>query len=85
MLSLILLKLNFHQQLRLAGNFGLIGGTPLLLKITAEALCFFTKRKIEERLHFLLWCPFFEKNFDSLWYNLHRKVTAFNQTDGNQI
>ena len=52
---------------------------------TEGALCFICKEDIENTDHFLLDCPQFKENFDSIWRNLDRKVMRSNPTDGIQI
>ena len=49
------------------------------------ALCLICKEDVKNTCHFLLDCPQFEENFDSVWRNLQLKITRSNQTDGIQI
>ena len=65
------------------GNFGLNGGIPWFAD-TVGASCFVCKQAMETVKHFLLACPRFRENFDSLWDTLKTKVTELNQTDGDQ-
>ena len=55
------------------------------LKDTESALCFICKEDIENADHFLLDCPHFKENFDSIWRNLDLKIMRSNLTDGIQI
>ena len=66
---------HLHVQIRLMGNFGINGGE----------LCFLCKESFEDVGHFLLDCPNFRDNRESLWSNLSRKVIACNPSDGTQI
>ena len=50
-----------------------------------ESLCFICKEAKDDLYHFLFVCPFFHKNFDSLWSNLDVKVSNSCPTDGTQI
>ena len=61
-----------HMQIRLMGNFGLNGGVPWLTNTDGE-LCLFCKDSAEDVSHFLLDCPNFRDNFESLWSNLSQK------------
>ena len=73
-----------HTQTRLMGNFDLNASVPWL-KDTEGALCFICKEDIENTDHFLLDCPQFKENFDSIWRNLDLKIMRSNPTDGIQI
>ena len=73
-----------HTQARLMGNFGLNACVPWL-KDTDCALCFICKEDIENTYHFLLDCPQFEENFDSIWRDLDLKIMSSNPKDGIQI
>ena len=73
-----------HMQAKLMGNFGLIASAPWLKDIEG-ALCFICKEGIENTDHFLLDCPQFKENFDSIWHNLDLKIMRPNPTDGIQI
>ena len=75
---------SIHTQARLMVNFGLGASVPWL-KDTADALCFIYKKDIENTDHFLLDCPQFTENFDSIWRNLDLKIMRLNPTDGTQI
>ena len=55
------------------------------LKDTEGALCFICEEDIENTDHFLLDCPQFKENFDSIWRNLDLKIKRSNLTDGIQI
>ena len=57
------------------GNFGINGGV----------LCLLCKESVEDVSHFLLDCPNFRDNRESLWSNLNQKVIACNPSDGTQI
>ena len=78
------LATRLHTQARLMSNFGL-DASVLWLKDTEGALCFICKEDIENTDHFLLHCPQFKENFDSIWRNLDLKVMRSNPTDGIQI
>ena len=72
-----------HAQARLMSNFGFNAFAPWL-KDTKGTLCFICK-DIENTDHFLLDCPQFKENFDSIWRNLDLKIMRSNLTDGMQI
>ena len=55
------------------------------LPIIHGELCFLCKESIEDVSHFLLDCPNFRDNCESLWSNLNQKVITCNQSDGTQI
>ena len=65
-------------------NFGLNGGIPWLTD-TEGATCFVCKQGVETVNHFLLECPEFKENFDSLWDKLKTKARDLNPIDGDQI
>ena len=73
-----------HVQIRLMGNFGINGGVPWLTYTDGE-LCLLCKESVEDVSHFLLDCPNFRDNRESLWSNLNQKVIACNPSDGMQI
>ena len=54
-----------HIQIRLMGNFGLNGGVPWHVG-TNRSLCLICKEGTEDVTHFLLECPFFKDNVDSV-------------------
>ena len=60
------------------------GGVPWLTNIDGE-LCLLCKESVEDVSHFLLDCPNFRDNRESLWSNLSQKVIACNPSDGTQI
>ena len=64
-------------------NFGFNASVPWL-KDTEGALCFICKEDIENTDHFLLDCPQFKENFDSIWRNLNLKIMGSNPLDGIQ-
>ena len=66
------------------GNFGLNGGIPWLTN-TEGATCFICKQGVETVNHFLLECPGFKENLDSLWDKLKTKARHLNPIDGDQI
>ena len=39
----------------------------------------------EDVTHFLLDCPFFKENVDSVWLNIKPRITEINPLDGTQI
>ena len=62
-----------HVQIRLMGNIGLSAcvsrGVPWTIRAD-ESLCFVCKEAKDNLYHFLFVCPYFRKNFNSLWSNL---------------
>ena len=66
------------------GSFGL-NAFVTWLKDTEGALCLICKEYIESTDHFLLDCPQFKENFDSIWRNLDLKIIRSNSTDGPQF
>ena len=66
------------------GNFGLNGGIPWITN-TEGATCFVCKQGVETVNHFLLECPGFKENLDSLWEKLKTKARHLNPVDGDQI
>ena len=75
------LVIRLHTQARLMGSFGLSASVPCL-KDTEGALCFICKDDIENTDHFLLDCPQFKQNLDSIWRNLDLKIMRSTPTDG---
>ena len=73
-----------HTQARLMSNFGINADVPCLTG-TEGALCFICKKDIENTDHFLLDCPQFKDNFDSIWRNLDLKIMRSNPSGGIQI
>ena len=65
-------------------NFGLNGCIPWLQN-TDGAIYFICEKEIESVTHFLLYCSYFRKNFDSLWNKLKLKIAQSNQTDGGYV
>ena len=65
---------HLHVQIRLIRNFGINGGV-LWLTNTDSELCLSCKESVEDVSHFLLDCPNFRDNRESLWSNLNQKVT----------
>ena len=65
-------------------NFGLNASVPWL-KDTEGTLCFIHKEDIKNTVHFLLDCPRFKENFDSIWHNLDLKIMRSNLMDGIQV
>ena len=66
------------------GNFGLYGGVPRHVG-TNGSLCLICKEGTEDATHFLLDCPFFKENVDSVWLNIKARITEKNPLDGAQI
>ena len=66
------------------GKFGVNGGVPWLTS-TDDELCLLCKESVEDVSHFLLDCPNFRDNRESLWSNLNQKAIACNPSDGTQI
>ena len=60
---------HLHVQIRLMGNFGINGG-GLWLTNTDGEFCLLCKESVEDVSHFLLDCPNFSDNRESLWPNL---------------
>ena len=73
-----------HIQIRLIGNFGLYGGVPWHVG-TNGSLCLICKEGTEDVAHFLLDCPFFKENVDSVWLNIKARITETDLLDGTQI
>ena len=73
-----------HIQIRLMGNFGLNGGV-LWHVGTNGSLCLICTEGTEDVTHFLLDCPFFKENVDSIWLNIKARITETNPLDGTQI
>ena len=73
-----------YVQIRLMGNFGLDGGVPWLTNIDNE-LCLFCKDSVKDVSHFLVDCPSFRDNFESLWSNLSQKIIACNRSDETHL
>ena len=73
-----------HTQVRLMGNFG-FNGSVSWLKDTQGTLWFICNKDIENLDHFLLDCPQFKEDFDSIWRNLKLKIIRSNPTDSIQI
>ena len=69
---------------RIMGSFRLSGGIPWLAN-TKGATCFVCKQGVETVNHFLLECPEFKENLDSLWDTLKTKARHLNPVDGDQI
>ena len=66
------------MQIRLMGNFGINGGVPWLTNTDGE-LCLLRKESVEDVSHFLLDCPNFRDNHESLWSNLMQISHFFQQ------
>ena len=60
-------------------------GLPIPVTNTDVELCLLCKESVEDVSHFLLDCPYFRDNYESLWSNLNQKVIACNPSDGMQI
>ena len=73
-----------HVQIRPMGNFGFSACVPWTIR-AVESLCFVCKEAKGDLYHFLFVCPYFRKNFDSLWSNLDVEVSNSCPTDGSQI
>ena len=43
------------------------------------------KEGTEDVTHFLLDCPFFKENVDSVWLNIKVRITETNPIDGTQV
>ena len=78
------LAARLHTQARFMSNFG-ISASVSWLKGTKGTLCFICKEDIENTDHFLLDCPQFKENFDSIWSNLDPKIVRSNPKNGTQI
>ena len=49
-------------------------------------LCLICKEgQADDVTHFLLDCPFFKENVDSIWLNIKARITETNPLDGTQI
>ena len=73
-----------HTQVRLMGNFGPNASVPWL-RIPKAHFALFVRRISKNSNHFLLDCPQFKENFDSIWRNLDPKIMRSNPTNGIQI
>ena len=73
-----------HTQIRLMGNFGLNCGVPWHVGLI-KWLCLICKQGTEDVTHFLLECPFFKENVDSVWLNIKARIMETNLLDGTQI
>ena len=73
-----------HVQIRLMGNFSFSAYVSWTIRAD-ESLCFVGKEAKDDLYHFLFVCPYFRKNFDSLWSNLDVKASNSCPTDGSQI
>ena len=73
-----------HIQIRLMGNFGINCGVPWDVG-TNGSLCLICKQETKGVTHFLLECPFFKENVDSVWLNIKARITEANSSDGTQI
>ena len=71
-------------QIRLMGNFGPNCGVPWYAG-TNGSLCLICKQGIEDVANFLLDCPFFKVNIDSVWVNIKARITETNPLDSIQI
>ena len=67
-----------HIQIRFMGNFGLNCSV-------SGFLCLICKQGTEDLTHFLIDCPFFKENVNSIWLNIMAKLMETNQLDGTQI
>ena len=67
-----------HIQIRLIGNFGLDCGVPWF----PLSIC---KQDTENVTHFLLVCPFFKENVESVWLNIKVRITETNPVDDTQV
>ena len=75
---------HLHLQITLMGNFGINGGVPWLNNTDGE-LFLLCKESVEDVSHFLLDCPNFRDNRESLRSNLSQKVIACNPSDETQM
>ena len=73
-----------HVQIRLMGNFSFSACVPWTIRADGS-LCFVCKEAKDDLYHFLFVCPYFRKNFDSLWSNLDVKASNSCPTDNSQI
>ena len=73
-----------HFQIRLMGNFGLNCGVPWQVG-TNGSLCLICKQGTEDVTHFLLDCPFFKENVNSVWLNIKAIIMETNPLDGTRI
>ena len=75
---------HLHQQVRPMGNFCRDEGV-LWLTNTAGTLCFIYKTEVENLNHFVVNCPNFKDQFESLWSNLDTKIISSNSKDRGAI
>ena len=76
--------MHLYVQFRLMGNFGPNDDVSCLTNTDGE-LCLLCKESVEDVGHFLLDCPNFRYNHESLWSNLSQKVIACYPSDGTEI
>ena len=73
-----------HIQIRPLGNFGLNCGVPWHAGIDGS-LCLICTPGTQEVTHFLLDCPLFKENVDSVWLNIKARIMETNLLGGIQI
>ena len=78
------LVIRLYVQIRLMGNFGFSACVSWTIRAD-ESLCFVCKEAKDDLYHFLFYCSYFRKNFDSLWSNLDVKASNSSPTEGSQI
>ena len=71
-------------QIRLMGNFGFNGSVQWHVG-TNRSFCLICKEDTGDVTHFLLDCPFFKENVESVWLNIKARITEKNPLDGTQI
>ena len=73
-----------HIQIRFVGNFGLNCGVPWQAA-TNGSLSLICKQDTQDLTHFLLDCPFFKENVDSVWLNIKARIAETYPLDSTQI
>ena len=74
-----------HVQVRIMGNFGLMAVFPESLIPKVQLALFANKVWKLTVNHFLLECPEFKENLDSIWDKTKTKARRLNPFDGDQI
>ena len=73
-----------HIQIRLMGNFELYCGVSWHVG-TNGSHCLICKQDTDDVIHFLLDCPLFKQNVDSVWLSIKARITETNPLNGTQI
>ena len=65
-------------------KFGLNCGVPWHVG-TNGSLCLICKQDTKDVTHFLLDCPFFKENNDTIWLDIKARITETTLLDGTKI